>query len=142
MAGVATASGRPPRGVATEDRVCAGSKPNGEPCKRIVGQSQTLCYAHDPEHASRRSVNASKAGKSKPGSRVRELDRLLAQLFTDVREGLVDKSVGAVLTQIVYGRTRLIEVERRVHEVEAYEERLQQLEAAVAQQRLRGGRRP
>ena len=27
---------------------CAGSKPDGTPCERIVGASQTYCFSHDP----------------------------------------------------------------------------------------------
>src|SRR5215207_7558146 len=105
---------QPPRGVPSQERVCSGFKPNGESCKRIVGASQTYCYSHNPERASERKINASKAARSKPGSRVKVLDSQLAKLYEDTLSGTVDKSVAAVLTQIVYGRTRLIETERRI----------------------------
>jgi hypothetical protein len=81
------------------------------------------------------------AGKSRgPGHRVKDLDALLAKLFEDTLAGRVERGVAAVATQIIYGRTRLIAVERRISETEAYEQRIEALEAAI-QQRQRGGRR-
>jgi hypothetical protein len=42
---------------------------------------------------------------------------------------VVDRGVAAVLCQIVYGRTRLLEAERRIREVEEIEKRLEAIEA-------------
>jgi hypothetical protein len=133
------ATGTPP-GVDPEDRLCGATTRDGLPCARIVGASQEFCYAHSPEHAERRRAAASKAGKSKPGSRVKELDRLLAQLFDDVIAGKVERGVAAVATQIVYGRTRLVEVERKVAELEMFEERVAELESIVADRKRAAGR--
>ena len=127
--GISTVNGRPPQGAPSEERLCAGSKPNGEPCRRIVGPSQSYCYSHSPERAAERSLNASKAGKSKPGRRVRDLDNQLAQLYEDALAGVVDRGVAAVLCQIVYGRTCLLEAERRIREVEEIEKHLEAIEA-------------
>jgi len=122
-------NGSPPRGSPSEERVCAGYKPDGEPCQRIVSPSQRYCYSHSPERASERKINASKAGKSKSGRRVRDLDTQLAKLYEDTLAGGVDRGVAAVLCQIVYGRTRLLEAERRIREVEEIEKRLEAIEA-------------
>src|SRR5215207_9962776 len=112
------AQSRPPRGVPSQERVCAGFKPDGERCKRIVEASQTYCYSHTPERAEERKINASTAGRSKPGRRVRDLDALLAKLYEDALAGRVERGVAAVATQIIHGRVRLLEVERRIAESE------------------------
>jgi ABC-type uncharacterized transport system fused permease/ATPase subunit len=52
----------------------------------------------------------------------------------------VERGVAAVLTQVITARTRLIEVQRRIAETEAFEERVAELEAAIARLSDRGGR--
>jgi hypothetical protein len=142
MAGIAQAQRRPPQGVGPEDRVCAANKRDGSPCSAPAAPGARYCYNHDPNRADERKRNASRAGKSRgPGQKVKALDELLVRLYEDVLSGAVDKGVGAVAVQVVNARARLIETERRIAEVEAYEERLAQLEAAVAEQRRGGGRR-
>jgi hypothetical protein len=120
---------------------CTALTRSGEQCGAIVAAGASLCYLHDPTRAQERSQNARKAAKAKrPGARVRCLDALLAKLYEDTLAGRVDRSVAAVLTQIIHGRTRLLEAERRIAEVEQFEERVAELEAIVAQQRQTGGR--
>ena len=120
---------------------CTALTRSGEQCGAIVATGAKWCYSHDPGRAQERSENASKAARSKkPGARVKDLDAQLARLYEDTLGGVVDKSVAAVLTQIIHGRTRLLEAERRIAEVEQFEERVAELEQIVAQQRQTGGR--
>jgi hypothetical protein len=128
-----------PRGGWASGRVCAGTKRDGSPCNAVVTPGEKWCWNHNPAHAEARRRNASKAGKSKPSNRVKELDAQLAKLYEDTLEGAVDRGVAAVLCQIVYGRARLLELERRIQEVEQFEERVAELEALVAAQRQTGG---
>ena len=107
---------------------CAGKKPDGEPCERIVGASQRYCYAHDPANAERRSRSASKAARSKPS---RELAALKVQLRTvadGVLSGAVEPKRGAVAVQALGALTRAIEQERKIRELEELEERIDALE--------------
>ncbi len=63
---------------------CAGSKPDGSPCERIVPGSQSHCYSHDPDRADERRRAASKAGKSKPNRDVADIKRRLSELADSV----------------------------------------------------------
>jgi hypothetical protein len=107
---------------------CAAYKPDGSSCERIVRASQTYCFAHDPANAERRSRSASKAARSKPN---RELAALKSQLRTvadGVLSGAVEPKRGAVAVQALSALTRAIEQERKIREIEEFEERLSDLE--------------
>lgn len=107
---------------------CAASKPNGEPCERIVGASQSYCYAHDPARSEERRRNASRGGKSKGNSEISDLKAQLRKLAADVLSGEVGRSEAAVVNQILNTRARLIELERKIREQEELETRLEALE--------------
>src|SRR5215207_6168735 len=107
--------GRPPQGGTDKKRVCAATKRDGRPCNASATPGDKWCWNHNPAHADERKRNASRAGKTKPGTRVKDLDELLASLYDDTLAGEVETKVAAVLNQIVQGRTRLVEVERKIH---------------------------
>lgn len=107
---------------------CAGSKPDGTPCERIVKASQTHCYAHDPARAGERRRNASKAGRSGGTAEIRALKRQLEDLAAGVLEGSVERRSAVVVNQILNTRARLIELEGKIKETEELEERLEALE--------------
>jgi hypothetical protein len=113
---------------------CAGFKPDGTPCERIVGASQTYCFSHDPARAEERRRNASRAGKGGLGAEVRGLKKQLADLTDDVLEGRVSRPSATVVNQILNTRVRLMEIERKVREQDEILERIEALEAQ------RGGR--
>jgi hypothetical protein len=106
---------------------CAGYKPTGEPCERIVGASQRYCYAHDPAHAEQRQRAASKAGKSRSNPEIRQIKELLKDLYAAVLEGRAQRAAAAVANQIANTQLRAIELERRVREHEELEGRLDEL---------------
>jgi hypothetical protein len=112
---------------------CAASKPNGEPCERIVGATREYCFAHDPTRKEQRSRNASKGGKSKGNRRLAELDKQLEKLATGTLEGEVERGTAAVVNQIINTRIRLIEQERKIKEIEEIaEEQRKQAERMAA----------
>ncbi len=117
---------------------CAGFKPTGEPCERIVKASQTYCFSHDPERAEERRRNASKAGKGGSSAEIRDLKKQLEDLARDVLEGRVDRGNAVVVNQIINTRARLIELERKIKETDELEARLDALERA-GEDRRRGG---
>jgi hypothetical protein len=114
---------------------CAGKKGDGTPCERIVSASQTYCYAHDPAFAEDRKKAASKAARSPATSRstseIREIKGRLKDLYAAVLEGRAERAAAAVANQIANTQLRAIELERRVHEQDELEERLDELEGLL-----------
>src|SRR5215210_4536356 len=126
---------------------CAGQKGDGTPCERIVGSSQEYCYAHDPAYAEERKRAASKAARSPATSRssreLRQIKGRLEDLYGAVLEGSVTRQAAAVANQIANTQLRAIELERRVHEQDELEGRLDQLDDLLeeAQRTTRHARR-
>lgn len=108
---------------------CSGIKRDGGRCTVVVGPGQTHCYQHDPRRAEDRRRNASKGGKSKGNpTKLTKLDRQLEDLAANALEGKVERGVAAVVNQIINTRVRLLEVERKIKEVEELEARLEAFE--------------
>jgi len=117
---------------------CAGSKPDGTPCERIVGASSRFCFAHDPRKAEQRSRSASKAGRSSPLKELREVKNELRALATDVLAGRADRDNAAVASRILGVYLRATEQERKVKELEELLPRLAEIEWRLDAE---GGRR-
>lgn len=113
---------------------CAGNTGDGRPCERIVKASQRYCYSHHPARAQERRRNASKAARSKPSRELAEIKGKLSGLADDVLEGSVERSTGAVVSQILNVLLRAIATELKVKEVTELEERLEELERVMEQQ--------
>ena len=109
---------------------CAASKLDGSPCERIVGASQTYCYAHDPEREVERKRNASNAARSKPNRELSSLKALLEDLTERVLSGDLETGRTAVANQLVNTRLRAMEQERKNKETEELESRIEALERA------------
>ena len=118
---------------------CAGFKPTGEPCERIVKASQTYCFSHDPDRAGQRKRSASKAGKGGGSKEIRGLKKQLEDLADGVLKGRIDRGDAVTVNQILNTRLRALEFERKIKETEELEERLEALERAAEKQR--GGKR-
>jgi hypothetical protein len=110
---------------------CAGIKRDGGQCTTIVPPPLTHCYQHDPDRAEERRLNASKAARARHDPEIREIKRLLKDLYTGVLEGRVERAAAAVANQIANTRLRAIEVERRIREADELEERLDELEGVL-----------
>lgn len=107
---------------------CASYRPDGASCERIVGASQTYCYAHDPARAEARRRNASKAARSKPSRELVELKAQLGELADAVLAGELDKGAAAVVNQLLNTKVRVIALERDVRAQEDFEARIAELE--------------
>jgi flagellar motility protein MotE (MotC chaperone) len=119
---------------------CAGYKPNGSPCERIVSASRTFCFAHDPATAAQRSRNASKAARSKPGRELAAVKERLRTLAEGVLTGEVDQDAAAVASRILGVYLRAVEQERKLKEQEEILERIEALERRAKQGGQRGWR--
>jgi hypothetical protein len=110
---------------------CIGTKRDGGQCTTIVPPPQTYCYQHDPDRAEERRLNASRAAKSRHDPEIREIKKLLKDLYAGVLEGRVDRAAAAVANQIANTQLRAIELERRVREQDELEGHLDELEAML-----------
>jgi hypothetical protein len=120
---------------------CPAITRGGEPCRGLVRPGNDYCPAHDPKRQEARRRAASKAGKSKPGRELVDIKQRLSNLAEDVLEGRVETGIGAVASQIYNVLLRAVSVELKVREQEQIMERIEELEALMAQRREEGGRR-
>jgi hypothetical protein len=111
---------------------CAADKADGSPCERIVGASQTLCYSHRPDDASRRSESAAAAARAKGGPALeKKAARCRATLWRvakAVESGDLSPKSGAVVGQLVNTVLRSLSVESALRERAEVEDRLRRLE--------------
>lgn len=113
---------------------CAAIKPNGERCERIVGASQTYCYAHDPVRAGERRRNASRAGRSRQSGEVRDVKGQLQELVDGLLSGEVERAKAAVCGQLLNVKLRALALEREVRETDLLEQRIEELEDRAGRQ--------
>lgn len=111
--------------------VCAGIARSGERCTQSVNLGLMYCHHHNPSRPEERKRAASRAGKSKPSRELVSIKRQLQGLADDILSGKVDRSDGAVVSQILNVLLRALEQERRWRELEGIEERLEALEQAA-----------
>ncbi len=116
---------------------CSGIKRDGGRCTVIVSGSLEYCYQHDPARAEDRRRAASKAGKSKPSRELVDIKQRLSSLAHDVLEGSVEKSTGAVVSQILNVYIRAIDVELKAIEQLQIVERLEAVEGEIESRRSR-----
>jgi hypothetical protein len=113
---------------------CAGFKPDGSPCERIVDDRYTYCYSHDPARKEQRRRAASKAGKAKPGSEIAELKAKLAKLYEDTRAGRCPSNVGQVCATIAGVQLKVLDLELREREVRVKEIELERIKVPEFEQ--------
>jgi hypothetical protein len=118
---------------------CIGVKPDGALCKGIASHGSDYCPAHDPAREEARRRSASKAARSKPGREISDLKSQLETLAEAVLAATVEPKVGAVVTQILNARLKLIELERRIKETDELEAKIEQIQEAL--ERSGGGSR-
>jgi hypothetical protein len=114
---------------------CAAIAGSGKPCKGLVRAGNDFCPAHDPSRAEARSKAAAKAGRTKWGGELAEVKAQLRTLADDVVAGTIDKGRGSVAAQIIGVFARVVEVERKVKEQDELIERLEDLEALLAEKK-------
>src|SRR5215203_6756359 len=110
---------------------CSAIKGNGERCRGIAATGSDYCPAHDPARAEERKRAASKAARARHDPEIREIKKLLKDLYAGVLEGRVERAAAAVANQVANTRLRALEVERRIREADELEERLDELEGVL-----------
>jgi hypothetical protein len=118
---------------------CAGIKPDGGRCERIVSAEQDYCYSHNPARQEERRRNAARGGKMKATGEIGRVKARLQALADMVEEGEMDRADAAVIGQIWGTHIRAVGMELKVREVTELEERLENLEQALEQNK-RGSR--
>ncbi len=108
---------------------CSGVKRDGARCAAIVRPPLTHCYAHDPDRAAERKANASRAGKSTGSREITNVKARLVEVIGGVLDGSLDRGQGAVVIQGFNCLRGMMELERKVREQEALEDRISVLEA-------------
>jgi hypothetical protein len=112
---------------------CRGVKRDGSQCTVAVNPPQIYCSWHAPENSAKRQKAAARGGKARASRVDKELHALLENLTKRVINGELETSRGAVANQLIGTRIRLLEYERRLKEVEEFEERIEALEQAQPQ---------
>jgi len=109
---------------------CVGTTRGGRQCTAIVRPPQTHCYQHDPARSEERRRNASRAGKGTGGREIRDLKRRVSALIDAVLDGSQDRGRAAVAIQGFNALRGVLELERKIREVDELEARLEALERA------------
>ena len=109
---------------------CSGTRRTGGQCTTIVKPPQTHCYQHDPERAGERSRNASRAARTKPNREIQHLKKRVGEVVEAVLDGTLDRGRAAVAIQGFNSLRGVLELERKVRELDDLEARIEQLEQA------------
>jgi hypothetical protein len=116
---------------------CSAIAGSGQRCKGVAVRGSDLCAAHDPRYQERRRSGAKRGGRKRPGASA-ELSTVKAELRTTigaVRDGHMDRGVGAILGGLYNTLLRALEVQRKWHEADELERRLEVLEERAEQER-------
>ena len=114
---------------------CPATKRDGSPCTLPSNSSSGLCWAHDPKNAEQRRRGQSRGGRKKPSRELQELKGSIREVIEAVRDGSLERSVGAVLFQGYNTLLKAAETERRWYETQVLEARIEELEEAYQKRR-------
>ena len=110
---------------------CGAITSGGQRCQRIINDSESYCFGHDPTRAEQRKQYAAKAAKAKnAGSELVQIKSRLRQLSEEVIEGKVPTAKASVAAQVLGYYLRATEVQMKLKAQEELEQRLAQLEAS------------
>ncbi len=118
---------------------CSGITRAGTACKGIPIEGSSYCYAHHPDHTSERRRHGSKGGRR--GGRGRPIAELAALRVENggIRErllkGELQPGIAAVAVQSINTDIRAVGASLKAREVEEFEQRLEELERALAQRK-------
>lgn len=124
---------------------CAAITRAGRRCK-LEATVGSYCYSHSPETADQRHRAARRGGKAGGNGRgggreVQDLKQRISNVIDAVLDGSQDRGRGAVAIQGFNSLRGVLELERKVKEVEELESRLQRLEQASESGATKGGRK-
>lgn len=111
---------------------CSAIAGSGQRCKGVAVRGSDLCAAHDPSTQERRRAGARRGGRKRPGATA-ELTAVKAELrqtIEAVRAGSMDRGTGAVIGGLYNTVLRALEVQRKWHEADELERRIERLEEA------------
>jgi hypothetical protein len=108
--------------------VCSGIKRDGSRCTATVEAPQQYCWWHDPANADKRQRAASKGGKGGGSREIRDLKRRISEVVDAVLEGSQDRGRAAVAIQGFNALRGVLELERKVRELDELEARIEALE--------------
>jgi hypothetical protein len=108
--------------------VCAGIKRDGTRCTATVEPPQEYCWWHDPANADKRRRAASKGGRGGASREIRDLKKRILEVVDAVLEGSQDRGRAAVAIQGLNALRGVLELERKVRELDELEARIEELE--------------
>ena len=114
---------------------CAAITASGNPCQGVpIGGSQ-WCYHHHPDNASKLSMRGQRGGRrggrGRPQNELQDIKKRLSKLADDVLGGDVEKSRGAITSQILNVYLRALDLELKTREQLELIGRLEALERAL-----------
>ena len=110
-------------------KTCSATKRDGTRCNLPAQEQKDRCWAHAPEYREQRRRIASRGGKGKANTPVKELRQQLDEITERVLNGSLVPYRGSVAAQLINAKIRLLEIERKDQERQESEERLARLEA-------------
>jgi hypothetical protein len=120
---------------------CAGITQAGTRCKGIAIDGSSYCHAHDPDRAEERkrygSKGGRKAGRGRPVAALGALRDENADIRRRLLEGELQPGVAAVAIQSLNCDIRALATTLKAKEQEEFAERLEGVEAALAQRKGR-----
>ena len=119
------------------NRQCPGITRSGDRCTQRVQGDEYHCYWHNPANSDKRRRVAAKGGRSKKSQLSKDLHALLEDLTERVISGELEPYPASVAGQLTGVRLRVLEHERKERESQELESRIEELEAALEQQRGR-----
>jgi hypothetical protein len=111
---------------------CSAIAGGGRRCRGVAVRGSDLCAAHDPSTQERRRAGARRGGRKRPGATA-ELTAVKAELretIEAVTAGSIDRGTGAVIGGLYNTLLRALEVQRKWHEADELERRIERLEEA------------
>jgi hypothetical protein len=114
---------------------CGGFKPNGTPCERIVGASQSIATATIRSAPRSAGGPPRRPARAKPSKEIQSIKARLSELADGVLEGEVNRGDAAFAGQLLGTVIRAIGTELKVREQTELIERFEELEAIVVAQR-------
>jgi hypothetical protein len=119
---------------------CAGIKPNGGRCERIVSSEQTYCYSHDPGRQAERQRNAARGGKAKASSagELRGAKDGALDVIDGVLSGRIERGVGSVAFQGYNTLANLVRTEMKVREIEELAREVEEIREVLERSKANG----
>ena len=117
---------------------CRASKANGTACKAPATGANGYCWAHDPANSDKRRRMASHAARARPNREIKDLKKRIGEVVEAVLDGTQDRGRAAVAIQGFNSLRGVLELERKVRELDDLEARLERLEQANGKEKRWG----